>query len=183
LDAPNPPSHVDPGEYAGAMAQHVASVCVIATVFEGERYGLTATAVSSVSATPPRLLACVNKSSFTHDKIVAAGRFCVNVLAEDQDPVAKAFAGLSGDRADRFSVGAWTTLKTGAPALVGAAAAFDCMTAQTIDQFTHTIFIGDVVGVAAQLGQDSLLYGARKFRQLRKIFSALDVGDGEALHF
>src|SRR3954462_7924374 len=98
---------VSAGDYTQAMAQHVASVCVITTAVGEQRYGLTATAVSSVSAQPPRLLVCVNQSSFTHDKIVEAGVFCVNVLGETQDVVAKAFAGMLGAKVDRFGVAEW----------------------------------------------------------------------------
>ena len=170
-------------EYISAMGQHVASICVITTTVGGARFGLTATAVSSVCATPPRLLICVNKSGVSHEKIREAGHFCVNVLNEDQDRVAKAFAGMLGKTADRFGSGEWTTLKTGSPVLAAAAANFDCRIAGAIDQFTHTIFLGDVLAVSCQLGHDSLLYGSRKFRQLRKTFSSLDANSGETLHF
>ncbi len=108
---------VPAAEYIQAIALHVSSVCVITTALDGERFGLTATAVSSVSAEPPRLLVCINKSGLTHDKILAAGRFCVNVLAEEQDKVAMVFAGMGGSAADRFETGEWTTLKTGSPVL------------------------------------------------------------------
>jgi flavin reductase (DIM6/NTAB) family NADH-FMN oxidoreductase RutF len=177
MDASPPPSSVSSAEFTEAMSRHVAAVCVVATICDGERYGLTATAVSSVSASPPRLLVCISKSSFTHDKIIASGCFAINVLAGDQDPIAKLFAGLAGDKTDAFSLGAWTALNTGAPVLVGAAATFDCLLAETVDQPTHTLFIGDVVGVATRPGQDPLLYGAREFRQLRKVMSALDADE------
>ena len=180
---PAPTEPVPQGEFVRAMAQHVSSVCVITTRLGGQCFGLTATAVSSVTAEPPRLLVCVNKSSFAHAKIVESGCFCVNVLSEMQDVVAKAFAGLLGPNVDRFGVAEWTEIRTGAPALAGAAAAFDCVVAQTLDQFTHTILLGDVVGASCRLGQDSLLYGSRKFRQLRKVFSALESNAGETLHF
>ena len=168
-----PVPSVTAAEYVAAIAQHVSSVCVITTSLSGERFGLTATAVSSVSAEPPRLLVCVNKSGFTHDKIVDAGRFCVNVLTEEQDKVAMVFAGMGGDSADRFAAGEWTTLATGAPTLVGAAAVFDCVLGETCDQSTHTVLFGDVVATAHQKGHDTLLYGGRRFRQLRKVFAAL----------
>ena len=119
------PALVAPSDYVGAIAQHVSSVCVITTEHEGQRYGLTATAVSSVTADPPRLLVCVNKSGMTHEKILSAGHFCVNVLAEEQDRVAMVFAGMGGKDVDRFAVGEWTTLATGSPALEGASAVFD----------------------------------------------------------
>lgn len=186
-DAPSLPSSplapVAQVDFAQAMRQHVSSVCVITTKLDGQRFGLTATAVSSVSAQPPRVLVCVNKSSFTHSKIAEAGIFCVNVLSETQDVVAKAFAGMLGSSVDRFGAAKWTEIRTGAPALVGAAAAFDCVLFQTLDQSTHSIFLGDVVGVSSHAGLESLLYASRKFRQLRKIFSSLESNDGETLHF
>lgn len=174
---------VSHGDYTRAMGQHVSSVCVITAAIDEQRYGLTATAVSSVCAQPPRLLVCVNKSSLAHAKIAEAGCFCVNVLSEAQDVVAKAFAGILGPKIDRFAVAQWTTMRTGAPALIGAAAAFDCVIGETLEQFTHTIFFGDVVAASCHLGQESLLYGSRKFRQLRKILLSLESAEGETLHF
>jgi len=158
-------------EFVRAMSQHVASVCVVTTGLHGRRFGLTATAVSSVCLTPPRVLACVNKSGLTHGAICEAGHFCINVLGEDQEHLAKLFAGLSSGTADRFAGGKWTTLVTGSPVLCGATAAFDCRIAGKADQPTHTVFFGDVLGTALSPGQDPLLYGARRFRQLRKAYS------------
>ncbi|MFC4666950.1 flavin reductase family protein [Seohaeicola nanhaiensis] len=173
-DARLPP--VSARDYVDAIAQHVSSVCVITATLDGQRYGLTATAVSSVSADPPRLLVCINKSGTSHDKILAAGHFCVNVLAEHQDVVAMIFAGMGGTRENRFDTGDWTTLKTGAPVLAGAAAVFDCTLGETSDQSTHTVLFGDVVATSHIRGQDTLLYGVRRFRQMRKVFAGL--GDG-----
>jgi flavin reductase (DIM6/NTAB) family NADH-FMN oxidoreductase RutF len=170
-------------EFVAAMGRHVASVCVITAEQDGKRFGLTATAVSSVSADPPRLLVCVNKSGASHEAIEKTGAFCVNVLTESQDRIAKNFAGMLGRDTDRFSIGEWARLVTGAPVLRGAVAAFDCRVAETSTQSSHTIFIGDVVAVAPANGQDPLLYGARRFRTLRKAF--MDSGEAalESLHF
>ena len=170
-------------EFVQAMGQHVASVCVITACHAGERFGLTATAVSSVCAAPPRLLVCINKSGVTHQKIIAAGRFGVNVLAESQERVGQAFAGMMGRDFDRFSVGDWRQDTGSSPLLEGAAAAFDCLVAETSDQFSHTIFIGEVVAVFAGIGRDALVYGARRFRNLRKIMTAPIPDDMESLHF
>ncbi|MCJ9730224.1 flavin reductase family protein [Bradyrhizobium sp. PRIMUS42] len=169
--------------FVQAMGQHVSSVCVITTSHDGGDFGLTATAVSSVCASPPRLLVCVNKTGTTQDKIAAAGVFCVNVLTEDQEPIAKGFAGMLGKEFDKFSLGAWSTLATGSPVLKGASASFDCKLVSDLDQFSHSIFIGEVVGVSTYSGKDALLYGARRFRALRKVFSADNSADLEALHF
>ena len=150
------------------MGQHASSVTIITTAVGDTRFGLTATAFSSVSATPPRLLVCVNKSGVTHEKIVSAGIFAVNVLSEDQEKVAKAFAGMLGKSFDRFSVGTWGSLTTGSPILKNTSSSFDCKLVQTIDQSTHSIFIGEVLATTSKPGEDALLYANRRFRHLRK---------------
>ncbi len=168
----NPLPPVSEADYINAIARHVSSVCVITTSVGSERFGLTATAVSSVSAEPPRLLACINKSGFTHDRIIAAGSFCVNVLTEDHDRLAMIFAGAGGKDYDRFGIGEWTTLATGAPVLRDAAAVFDCVVGEVCSQSTHSVLFGDVVAAGHCGAHDTLLYGARRFRQLRKLFTA-----------
>jgi len=181
MSANSPPVPVS--QFVQAMGQHAASVCVITTADADGCYGLTATAVSSVCASPPRLLACVNKSGVTHEKIALSGMFCVNVLGEAQEQVAKSFAGMLGKGIERFSVGDWGTLVSGCPALAEATSVFDCRVVQQIDQFTHSIFIGEVVGVAHAPGRDALVYGARRFRTLRKTMMAPQIDSEETLHF
>jgi flavin reductase (DIM6/NTAB) family NADH-FMN oxidoreductase RutF len=178
-----PAQPVSTQDFVQAMGRHVASVCVITTRHGEERYGLTATAVSSVCADPPRLLVCVNKSGQTHHKIIASGHFGVNVLSEAQEKVGRAFAGMLGRDFDRFSVGEWQVLQTGSPMLKGAASSFDCRITDTVDQFTHSIFIGEVVATTLDTGDEALVYAGRKFRTLRKVTLApMDEGM-ESLHF
>jgi flavin reductase (DIM6/NTAB) family NADH-FMN oxidoreductase RutF len=168
-------------DFIAAMGQHVSSVCVITALHEGTRYGLTATAVSSVSAAPPRLLVCVNRSGLSHEMIAASGHFCVNVLSESQDALARSFAGMAAKGVDRFASGDWRRLASGAPVLANAVAAFDCAVAERIQQSTHTVFIGDVLAAQSGTGRDPLLYGARRFRTLSKSAAS---GEGmEMLHF
>lgn len=176
---------VPTAEFVAAMGLHVSSVCVITSAWKGERAGLTATAVSSVCAAPPRLLVCVNNAGHAHERIVSSGILCVNVLSESQDRVAKAFAGMLGSGFDRFSAGGWTTLTTGSPVLEEAAAAFDCRIAETVKQFTHSVFICEVLATAACLDREPLLYGARRFRSLRKVLpvASFDGAAIESLHF
>jgi flavin reductase (DIM6/NTAB) family NADH-FMN oxidoreductase RutF len=170
-------------DFVQAMGQHVSSVCVITTSDGNRRFGLTATAVSSVCATPPRLLVCVNKSGLTHEKTVASGHFGVNVLAEDQLKIGQMFAGMMGKDVDRFAFGQWRAGQLNSPLLTGAAACFECRIATTLDQSTHSIFIGDVVEATSGIGVDALLYGARRFRTLRRQVSLSMLDGMETLHF
>ena len=108
---------VTAADYIAAVAQHVASVCVITTIAGRRALRADGDGRRLRERRPPRLLVCVNRTGQTHEKIMRAGRFCVNVLTEAQDNIAMAFAGMAGPRTDRFTVGEWTTLVTGAPVL------------------------------------------------------------------
>jgi flavin reductase (DIM6/NTAB) family NADH-FMN oxidoreductase RutF len=155
--------------YKRGMRRLAAGVTIVTTAHDGERNGLTATAVTSLSSEPPQLLVCVNRTASAHDLIRAASRLCVNLLAREHQELAARFAG--SDRihgSERFENGRWTTLTTGAPALTDAIAAFDCVVSETIDSATHTIFIGRVVDVAMREDGEPLLYEAGSFVSLTR---------------
>lgn len=136
---------MDADIFKQGMRRLASGVSLITTIDDGVRHGLVATAVSSVTATPPSLLICVNQSASAHDHIVASGIFCVNVLADGHQEVAARFSS-ARDRATRFDQGDWRRIVTGAPALHGALVSFDCEVRQTIPYASHTIFIAEIVG-------------------------------------
>ena len=142
-----PANMIDVATFRACMRRVPGAVTVVTTVHEGTRGGLTATAVCSVSATPPQILVCVNRSSSAESVIAAAGRFGVSYLAEDQQGVANAFA---SSLDDRFAHAEWVELSSGVPILQDAAAAFDCVVVQMIEAGTHTIFIGAIVAAVAR---------------------------------
>ena len=142
-----PEALIDGATFRACMRGVPGAVTVITTVHSGTRSGLTATAVCSVSAEPPQILVCVNRSSSAQSVIAAAGRFGVSYLAHDQQGVANAFA---ASLDDRFAHAEWVELASGVPILKDAAAAFDCVVVQMIEAGTHTIFIGAIVAAVAR---------------------------------
>ena len=80
-------------DFISAMAAAATGVSVITTEGSAGRFGLTVSAVSSVSAEPPMLLACVNRKSPAAAAIVENGRFAVNVLGFHNQDVAEVFSG------------------------------------------------------------------------------------------
>ena len=142
-----PEKLIDAATFRACMRQVPGAVTVVTTVHEGTRGGLTATAVCSVSADPPQMLVCVNRSSSAEAVIVAAGRFGVSFLSHEQETVANAFA---ASLDNRFDHAAWTELGSGVPLLADAAAAFDCVVVQMVQAGTHTIFIGAIVAAVAR---------------------------------
>lgn len=146
-------------DYRAIMRHQAGAVTVIACGAEGARAGLTATAVASLSDSPPTLLACVNRQTGAHDEIVRASAFSVNLLSASQQPVAERFAGKTGLMGDaRFDGLVWRTLSTGSPILCDALASLDCELAEMHTFQTHSIFIGRVVAGAFRAELKPLLY-------------------------
>ncbi|MEA2779069.1 MAG: flavin reductase [Rhodospirillaceae bacterium] len=166
-------SFVDADQFRAAMRQQASSVAVVAAGQGDARRGLTATSVCSLSTDPPMVIACIDRRTDGHRAIVAHGRFCINLLSAGQADVAGCFAGRGDLRgADRFRVGAWSTLVTGAPVLEGASVAIDCDVVNAIDQATHTIFIGGVRGVKLSPWDAALVYCDGAFATLASSRSA-----------
>ncbi len=137
---------LDADLFKRGMRRLAAGVSLITTYEHGERHGMAATSVCSVSADPPTLLVCVNRTATSHAVIGRAGFFCVNLLAEKDDELARRFS-TPADRESRFSGREWTTLVTEAPALVGSLASFDCEVIESVDVDSHTVFIGRVKAI------------------------------------
>ena len=89
---------VDRELFRSVMSRFASGVSIITTRHEGIDYGLTASAVCSVSLDPPMLLICVNKTSNTQKAIAEAQVFAVNILREEQSELAHRFAGSHPDK-------------------------------------------------------------------------------------
>jgi flavin reductase (DIM6/NTAB) family NADH-FMN oxidoreductase RutF len=150
-----------------AGMSRVAGACTIITSSLGdERAGLTATAVCSVSAEPPRLLVCVNRGVRAHQVISQSRRLGVNVLSPSHEELAKRFAGMVQGvyGSDRFLEGDWLASGLGVPLLRDALVSFECEVIEESVSGTHSIFLCEVTEVTtASDGSDALVYFNRHF--------------------
>lgn len=149
--------------------RHFAVGVSIITACDGDkRAGLTATAVCSVTADPPRLVVFVNKNVVANEVILSSGALCVNVLAGEQEDVAKVFAGMlkevHGDA--RFEHGNWSRLVTGAPALENTLACFDCRVIKVFDESTHSAFLCEILASRERNDGEALIYLNGAFRRI-----------------
>ena len=160
------PELMSASDFVAAMRGAVTGVTIVTTDGAAGRFGVTVSAFSSVSAEPPMVLVCVNRSSPVCDALTVNGCFAVNVLSTFQQSLADTFAG-SPDSSTPYDFGAgrWNESATGAPILSGAVAGFDCALATTVDAGTHRIFIGRVVDVATGAA-DPLLYSNRTYGRI-----------------
>lgn len=165
-------------QFKQGMRMLSGGVTIVTTRHAGQCSGLTATAVCSLSAEPPRLLSCINRGGMTYGMISQSRRFCVNVLTADQADLAACFAGMLKTGAeDRFNYGEWTQAVTGSPVLETALAAFDCTVSSIMDTGSHAIIIGDISDIRVVPGGEPLLYMDGKFSTLCAIPDKADKSD------
>jgi flavin reductase (DIM6/NTAB) family NADH-FMN oxidoreductase RutF len=139
-----------------AMRRFTATVTIISAAHQGERHGMTATAVTSVSINPPSLLVCVNRAGRLHDMMSACRRFCVNVLHAEQCGVSRVFA--QADSTERFAHGDWHENAQGVPYLQGAQVSIFCSRTAVVPYGSHGVFFGDVEQVELRDDISPLLY-------------------------
>src|SRR5690348_221993 len=158
---------VEPAAFRDAMSRLGAAVHVITTAGPGGKTGATATAVCSVSDTPPTLLMCLNRKSQTNPVVVENGVFCINTLGHEGAEIADIFAGRTGVQStDRFGIGDWTVLSTGSPVLTSAVIAFDCRIIEVRAVASHNVFFGAVEAVRLGPGGPALVYHERAYKRV-----------------
>jgi len=153
-------------DFREGMSRMGAAVNLITTDGDAGKHGLIATAVCSVTDNPPTLLVCVNRNSFAHDRFMTNGKLCVNVLAAHHEKLSSVFARYV-EGVDRFAHGEWTRCETGAPVLVDANVAFDCVIASSSVQGTHSVLFCEIQAVHLPSSVDrGLVYFSRDYHHL-----------------
>jgi flavin reductase (DIM6/NTAB) family NADH-FMN oxidoreductase RutF len=144
------------GDFRKTMRALASAVTIVSTAHDNRRFGMTATAVCSLSMQPPTLLVCVNQSTSLHHPLLSAGRFCINILHADQDELARTF-GRKGIE-DRFSCGNWKLDDLGVPFVADAQASVFCTVEETYGHRTHSIVVGAVYRATVREAVHPLLY-------------------------
>jgi flavin reductase (DIM6/NTAB) family NADH-FMN oxidoreductase RutF len=150
-------------EFISIMAAFPTGVTVVTTLDgTGQPKGLASSAFTSVSADPPLLLVCVDKSSRTLPALLDSRAFCVNFLKSGRHGVCGTFA---SKIEDKFADIPWRPAGNGMPALhEDAVAHAECVTEDVVEAGDHVILIGRVVGGRAPAEDETpLAYYRRAF--------------------
>lgn len=132
----------DPTTMRSVLGHFPSGVTIVTGVVDGEPAGFTCQSFSSLSLDPPLVLILPGRNSSSWPKIESTGRFCVNVLAEDQGELSTQFA-KSGT--DKFAGVEWSPAPaSGSPILAGATAWIDCTLDASHDGGDHLIVVGAV---------------------------------------
>lgn len=145
----SPPVTISGEAFRDVIGRFASGVTIVTARSDGVDYGMTASAVSSLSLDPAMLLVCVNRSNATHAAITTSAAFAVNVLDEGQAEVAATFASRSSDKFGEVMVDEGIL---GQPVLSNALAVLECSVAEHFVGGTHEVFVGRVVSARAREG-------------------------------
>lgn len=140
-----------------ALRRFARTVMVISCAHDGQRFAMSATAVSEVSVEPPTMLICVNRGTKIFPALSAGSKFCINMLHSGQTEIARNCGGLLNGE-NRFSTGDWSVDKNQTPYLRDAQANFFCENKGGNSIGTHDIFIGEINALNMMDQVDPLIY-------------------------
>ena len=168
------PAPIESDDFRLVMGHFVTGVTVM-TALDGDRpFGITVNALSSVSLDPPLVMVALDRRRFLTPIVRAAGRYAVNILAEDQQALSDCFAGASVEPGrEQFCGAAWHPGQTGLPVLDGASAALEVTVFQTFSAGDHDLFIGRVDALTTATHPPMpLLYYRRRYLRIERAATA-----------
>ncbi|SKR08403.1 3-hydroxy-9,10-secoandrosta-1,3,5(10)-triene-9,17-dione monooxygenase reductase subunit [Mycobacteroides abscessus] len=132
---------IDPRTFRNVLGQFCTGITIITTTHEDVPVGFACQSFAALSLEPPLVLFCPTKQSRSWAAIEASGKFCVNVLAEDQREVSARF----GSREpDKFAGINWRPSGLGSLIINGSLAHIDCEVANVHDGGDHWVVFGSV---------------------------------------
>jgi flavin reductase (DIM6/NTAB) family NADH-FMN oxidoreductase RutF len=157
---------LDPDSFRSVLGRFASGVTVVTVRdAEGRDHGMTVSAFTSLSLTPPLVLICVDRAASMHDVIADASHFAVNILSANQEAVSRRFSGIEEHL--RFDGIGYTRGQTGAPLLDDVLAHVECRRVDQHPAGDHTIFIGEVEAAMAH-PERPLLYYRGGYAQLER---------------
>jgi 3-hydroxy-9,10-secoandrosta-1,3,5(10)-triene-9,17-dione monooxygenase reductase component len=160
------PGPVDPRVMRDVLGHFASGVTVVTADTADGPLGFTCQSFSSLSLDPPLVVFAPARTSTTWPRLREIGRFCVNVLAEDQTALSQSFARSGGDK---FAGVPWTRSRMGSPVLQDVVAWIDGELWAEYDGGDHTLVVARVLDLGADPTRRPLLFH-------RGAYGLLDVG-------
>lgn len=152
--------------YRDALRHFPSGVTVLTIKTGAKKHGLTVSAFASVSPEPPLVAVMIDQRHNAYQMMEEEDAvFAVNILQQDQEEISNRFAWVKDE--DRFAVGTWITVATGAPILAEALAWLDCTIYARYPAGTHTVYIGEVQASGVpRPDEPPLVYWNRGYRHI-----------------
>jgi flavin reductase (DIM6/NTAB) family NADH-FMN oxidoreductase RutF len=145
--------------YQDALRQLPRAVSVVTFERGADRFGVTATSLSSLSLEPPTVLVTFDSAASISPATATKGSFGVSILAASHAELADRFGrGALVEAAPDESQGTWVTAASGVVLRSDAVAAFECESEEVIERHGRAIVIGRIRNVFKVGGSGALVY-------------------------
>jgi flavin reductase (DIM6/NTAB) family NADH-FMN oxidoreductase RutF len=144
-------AEIDADAFRSALGLLPTGVTVVTAIGPNGRSGATASAVGSLSLEPMLMLVCLDRGSRTLRSVQEAGRFGIDVLAADQEPVASQFS-TKLDEPEKWQGVEWSE-RSGIPSLAGSVLWIGCELQDVLMGGDHVILTGAVADLEARDGE------------------------------
>ncbi len=156
---------LDSATFRATLGRFASGITIItARDADGRDVGMTVSAFSSLSLTPPLVLVCIDNAASVAPVLEHCETFAVNILSDDQEALSRRFA---ERELDRFEGVAMTRGELGLALLDGALANLECRVTARQAGGDHTILIGEVKAAYVREGHP-LLYYRGGYRRLER---------------
>jgi flavin reductase (DIM6/NTAB) family NADH-FMN oxidoreductase RutF len=147
---------IDPDTFRSTLGRFASGVTVVTAIdAAGKDHGITVSAFASVSLEPPLVLVCIDHEASIHPVLRSTNYFAVNILSAEQEPLARRFSTLDGDRFDGIG---YTRGQTGLALLDEVLGAVECRKFSVVEGGDHTIFVGEVEAAQVRSARPLLYY-------------------------
>ena len=138
-------------ENVGAFYQHYPRIAVaVSSYHNGKADVMTCGWHTPLSFKPPLYGVLLSPKRFTYKLIIDSNEFAVNFLPATSASLAAAIGGSKGATMDKFAafdIAHDIPLRTNAPVLAGAYAAYECRLVEDRKYGDHQLLVGEVVAV------------------------------------
>jgi flavin reductase (DIM6/NTAB) family NADH-FMN oxidoreductase RutF len=139
---------VDPSEFAAALGQYAAGVCLLTVQDDLDDVGTTVSSVMSVSVNPPLVAVGLTAGGYPAEVLEEVGRCGLTVLAAGHAIVASRFSSAGRPSARHLLESVpWTRSDGGSIVLSGGLAALDCRLERLIETGDHVLALLEVTAV------------------------------------
>lgn len=153
--------------FRDAMARLAGGVGVVAC-WNGEApAGLLVSSIAALSAEPPRVLFCVQKTARSHEALFRSRQCSLNILAEADVDEARRFSD-SARTSERFEAGRWVLDPAVPPRCLTALSSVSGTISHRMDAGSHTVFVLNV-REARSRDAEPLVYFNRAYAGLQPL--------------
>ncbi len=147
---------IDQDSFRAVLGRFASGVTVVTALDRsGHDQGMTVSAFCSLSLDPPLILFCVDHTASMYESLKTVPGFIVNILSENQEPLARRFSGPDPNRFDGIGFARGVS---GVAILDDVLGYLECKRVAVHPGGDHSIYVGEVEVARSKEGRPLLYY-------------------------